>query len=229
MKVIQQLKTSFLAYGAIVFMMSSCGGADSSPVEKKQPSIENKTEQIQKKPNKGNFYQVNPGKSQVFWTAKKVTGEHTGTIEMKTGKVSYKDGIVDRAKFIIDMNSIVCTDIEDKDYNDKFIDHLFGDDFFSVKKYPIAMYEIGGSRKLKDGGLQAIGQLKIKGIEVKQEMLMKITPSGDHDLKMVGEMEIDRTLFNIRYGSGKFFDGLGDKMIDDTFMLKFELSLAGLR
>lgn len=226
MKALLQLKKTIWICSTAALLLASCGAGE-TPVEKEAP-VEKKVEQVQKKPGMEHFYQVNPGESQIHWTAKKVTADHTGTIEMKTGKLSYNDGLIDKAKFIIDMKSIVCTDIEDEGYNEKFIDHLFSDDFFSVNKYPFALYEIGASRRLKDGTVQAIGQLKIKGKEVKQQMIMKLTPSGNK-IRMEGEMEIDRTAFGIRYGSGKFFDNLGDKMIDDTFTLKFDLQLVGLK
>jgi hypothetical protein len=42
-------------------------------------------------------------------------------------------------------------------------------------------------------------------------------------LVAIGETEIDRTKYDIRYGSGKFFEDLGDKMIYDTFTVKFKV------
>ena len=35
---------------------------------------------------------------------------------------------------------------------------------------------------------------------------------------------VDRTDFNVRYGSKKFFDNLKDKFINDEFELSFELN-----
>ena len=46
----------------------------------------------------------------------------------------------------------------------------------------------------------------------------------DGKLGAYAEMKIDRTLYDIKYGSGKFFEGLGDKMIDDHFMIKFKIA-----
>ena len=40
-----------------------------------------------------------------------------------------------------------------------------------------------------------------------------------------GKMEIDRSLYDVRFGSGKFFDNLGDKAINDIFTLEFMLKL----
>lgn len=40
------------------------------------------------------------------------------------------------------------------------------------------------------------------------------------------EFKVDRSLFNVRYGSGSFFDNLGDKTIYDEFDLAITLKVA---
>ena len=37
------------------------------------------------------------------------------------------------------------------------------------------------------------------------------------------KLEIDRSKYDVRYGSTSFFDSLGDKAIDDIFTLKINL------
>jgi len=43
-------------------------------------------------------------------------------------------------------------------------------------------------------------------------------------VKAVGTAKLDRTKWDIRYGSGKFFQGLGDKMIYDDFEVTFDIT-----
>ena len=45
----------------------------------------------------------------------------------------------------------------------------------------------------------------------------------DNSLAKV-ELVIDRTKYNVKYGSGSFFDNLGDKMIYDDFTLSVSLT-----
>ena len=40
----------------------------------------------------------------------------------------------------------------------------------------------------------------------------------------IGQVDINRTEFDIRYGSGSFFDNLGDKAIKDNFTVKFKVA-----
>ena len=42
-------------------------------------------------------------------------------------------------------------------------------------------------------------------------------------VKATAEIELDRSEFDVKYGSGSFFDGLGDKLIYDDFNLTIEL------
>jgi hypothetical protein len=46
----------------------------------------------------------------------------------------------------------------------------------------------------------------------------------DGVVKAKGTAVIDRTKWDIRFGSGKFFQGLGDNLIYDDFEITFEIS-----
>ena len=41
------------------------------------------------------------------------------------------------------------------------------------------------------------------------------------EAEATGTVALDRTKWDIRYGSGKFFQGLGDKLIYDEFEVTF--------
>ncbi|MFV0590957.1 MAG: YceI family protein [Draconibacterium sp.] len=158
--------------------------------------------------------------SKVFWNAKKVTGEHSGVLSLSDGTVSVKNGKVTGATINLDMNSIDCTDLEGE-WKDKLIGHLKSDDFFSVEKHPKATFAIKSVEK--DGAQhKVVGDLTIKGIkhEISFPADVKV---GEDGITANGTATLDRTQWDIRYNSGKFFDSLGDKMIYDEFEIKFEL------
>lgn len=161
-------------------------------------------------------------KSQMEWLGKKVTGEHSGTIQFKEGFIKIENGEIKDGGIVVDMNSIVCTDIKNEEYRKKLDGHLKSDDFFGVKKYPKAKFELQESRSLSDGNVEVKGNIQIKGIvqpitfTMKKEMM-------ENTVHLKGTMLIDRTKFKIRYGSGSFFDNLGDRTIYDEFELKFHM------
>src|SRR4051812_6973102 len=85
---------------------------------------------------------LDPGASHLRWTGKKVTGQHTGTVALKSGKIDIDGRKLKGGKFEIDMTSIADEDLKDADYNKKLVGHLKSDDFFGVEKHPVATFEI---------------------------------------------------------------------------------------
>ena len=172
-------------------------------------------------------FKVQTSESKVFWTGKKVSGEHTGVISIKNGEIVLDGDTFVGAKINIDMSSIICTDLTDATYNQKLIGHLKSDDFFSVEKFPESNFKatqfdaISGA-KSGEANYTIKGMLSIKGISHEISFPAKLEIKNDM-LQIDASVSVDRTKWDIKYGSGSFFDGLGDKMIHDNFDLKFQL------
>ncbi len=167
-------------------------------------------------------FKIQKSSSTVNWTGKKVLGLHTGSINIADGFVEITDNLIKSGEIQIDMASIVITDIEDQKTHDDFLAHLKNDDFFAVDKFKIAKLVISGSEKTENNKLKVDGMLKIKDISHPVSFIASVEIFTDF-LHCLGEIVIDRTLYNIRYGSGKFIDNLGDKLIYDDFILQFKL------
>lgn len=166
-------------------------------------------------------FEIDTKASKVHWTGKKVTGEHTGYLSVGSGTVTVDNNAVTSAKVNMDMNSIVCTDLTDAEWNKKFVGHLRSDDFFSVEKHPTSVFEIT-SVKTSGGESTVKGKLTIKGITNEISFPAKVNVANG-TVKATGTAKIDRTKWDIKYGSGKFFEGLGDKMIYDEFEISFDI------
>ena len=161
---------------------------------------------------------VNTEKSSVSWLGKKIGGEHNGFIQVKSGDLELKNDQIISGNFIIDMTSITNTDLKDDGYNKKLVGHLKSDDFFGVEKFPTATFNITKATKFSNGKASVTGNLTIKG---KPE---SITFDFVKNINYyTAKLEIDRSKFNVRYGSTSFFDSLGDKAIDDIFILDIKL------
>ena len=65
--------------------------------------------------------------SNLKWHAKKVTGEHYGNINLKSGSMEMKNNQIAAGKFVIDMTSITNNDLTDPGYNTKLVNHLKSD------------------------------------------------------------------------------------------------------
>lgn len=160
--------------------------------------------------------------SSVEWIGEKVTGKHNGNIKIKEGTISLHDGKLNTGKVVIDMETITCSDLEGE-WMEKLITHLKSPDFFDVKEHKTATLEINSFTPIKDNKYTVKGNLTIKGITNPIEFPASVELK-DNKLASYAEFKVDRTLYNIKYGSGKFFEGLGDKMIDDEFTIKFKIA-----
>lgn len=169
-------------------------------------------------------FEIDTKASKVYWTGKKVTGEHTGYISVGNGNVMAEGNNVVGAQVNMDLNTIVCTDLKDEQWNQKLVGHLKSDDFFSVEKYPNAKFEITSMKPGSTSGEYNVkGNLTMKGKTNEISFPAKVSVING-TVKALGTAKIDRTKWNIQYGSGKFFEGLGDKMIYDEFEITFDIT-----
>jgi polyisoprenoid-binding protein YceI len=167
-------------------------------------------------------YQVDTSASQINWTGKKVTGSHHGTIAFKEGKLEVKNNQLTGGNLVVDMTTITNLDLKNPDWNKKLIGHLSSDDFFGVEKYPVSRLVVKKVEHKGGDRYHITGDLTIKGITKPVGFDANISLTGDK-LQATGTMQVDRTKYGIKYGSGSFFSNLGDKMIDDLFTLEFSL------
>lgn len=158
--------------------------------------------------------------SEVKWTGKKIGGSHNGEIKLKSGYFEFKNGQIVGGEVAIDMNTITNTDLENEEFNQKLVSHLKSDDFFGTDKYPTSTFVVHKATKFKAGKTTVSGILKIK--DNREEISFEVVKKGE---KYLAKIEIDRSKFNVRYGSNSFFDNLGDKAINDIFTLDISLVL----
>lgn len=162
--------------------------------------------------------EVNTKTSTIEWLGKKIGGQHEGNILLKSGLLELKNEQISDGSFVIDMNSITCSDLEDPGYNQKLVGHLKSDDFFGVEKYPTANFVVTQSSKFSNGKATIMGNITIKGKT--ERISFEVDRAGN---EYTAKIDMDRSKFDIRYGSNSFFDNLGDKAIDDIFTLEIKL------
>jgi len=168
---------------------------------------------------------VNVQKSTVSWVGKKILGQHKGKIKLQSGSVYLKDEILTGGTFVIDMRTISNEDIKDPDYKKKLIGHLSSSDFFNVEAFPTATAKITKVVRMNDKSNEytVTADFTIKGItkSVTFPATFKTTGNG---FEGRANITLDRTLWDIRYGSSNFFEGLGDKAIKNEFELDVKIA-----
>lgn len=155
--------------------------------------------------------------SKVTWVGKKVTGSHTGNINLQSGHFYVEDGKPVGGEFVIDMTSLNVTDLSGENRG-KLEGHLKSDDFFGTEKYPTAKLVITSISEKENGNYGVVGNLTIK--EDTHPVTFDLDWNQD---SATTNLTIDRSKYNVRYGSGSFFDNLGDNTIYDNFDLIVDL------
>lgn len=168
----------------------------------------------------GETYKVDTIGSKIEWVATKVTGYHTGTVNIKSGELMIQDGKVNGGSFVLDMNSMVVSGPKGSDEasNNKLLGHLKSPDFFEVSKYPEATFVItavnpfsgavkdttdprqeGISKyKVADPTHSVSGNLTIKGIAKNIEFPARITINAN-TVDAMAKFNLDRTQWNLVY------------------------------
>jgi polyisoprenoid-binding protein YceI len=168
-------------------------------------------------------YTVDAAGSTFKWHAKKVTGEHSGVASFKGGSVSLKGNVLIGGEIMVDMTTIDATDLQGE-WHDKLVGHLKSDDFFSTEKNTTATIKIKSASAIKgakagENNYNVVADLTIKGI-TKEVKFGAFVVEKDAQVITNAEFDIDRTLYDIKYGSASFFEGIGDKAIANTFNVK---------
>tara|TARA_B100000575_G_scaffold29940_1_gene20179 strand:- start:191 stop:769 length:579 start_codon:yes stop_codon:yes gene_type:complete len=171
-----------------------------------------------------NSLHIDMGKSSIKWKGTKSTGSyHDGLINVKTSQLDFdKNNQLIGGEIIIDMNSIICTDIQNKKSNRSLVKHLKDDDFFGTDIFPISRLVITNVEKIDEQNFKLIADLTIKENTHPIEFIANIIYDNDTGLAS-GKIEIDRSKYNVKYRSKSWYPDIGDRFINDNFELFFNL------
>ena len=168
-------------------------------------------------------YTLDTDASVIDWKGSKPTGTHNGTVQLAEGIVDIKDNSVAAGSFVIDMTSITDLDLEG-DMKENLEAHLKGTvegkegDFFNVTKYPTASFEITSINET-EGKTMVSGNLTMKEKTHNVTFPATISMNGNTMELKSETFSIDRTLWDVNFGSKSVFDNLGDKFISDEIEL----------
>ncbi|HRN55299.1 MAG TPA: YceI family protein [Agriterribacter sp.] len=165
----------------------------------------------------GDKLAVDPAGSSITWLGKKVTGQHTGTINIHSGELVLNEGKLAGGSFIIDMASLDNKDLTDPEYKGKLENHLKSDDFFAVAQYPTSKFEITEVKELENGKIAVAGNLTLR------DATKNITYEADV-IESSATKFAARADFNInRKDWGVAYEGMKDDLISDEINFKIHL------
>ena len=173
-------------------------------------------------------YEINLQESRLQWIGRNLLNQHSGWLPIKSGFLRFSRGKLTGGEFVFDMNGITCQDLKGNSMCEVLLNHLRSDDFFDTKVYPEARYVITGSSILGDGApgapnLSIRGNLTIKNVTLPLEL--QATAGFTEEGKMAAQavLSFDRTLWNVIYGSARFFRDLGQNLVNNLIEVQIRI------
>jgi len=163
--------------------------------------------------------EVKADESTVTWKAYKVTGSHTGTVALEQGTLMFDGEKLTGGEFTVDMSTLVSIDLnDDPESKGKLEGHLNSEDFFGTENHATSKLVFTEVKSTGKNSYEVTGDLTIKNIT--KPVVFDVSVYGS---KATATVKVDRTNYDIKYGSGNFFENLGDKTIYDEFDLVVDL------
>lgn len=207
--------------GLFLFVSKTKKDTTKENLETETASVQSNTQGV-----KDGGYTVLSSESTVQWKGSKTliaNYEDTGTLAIKEGEFNVSNGVVSSGKVVFDMSSIKALTTGGGSGQDRLSGHLKSADFFDVSKFGEATLVINEAKSIDQVTYTLKGTLTIKDKTNPVEFPVKVGTRSDGALSAEGSVSLDRTLWDVRYGSDKFFDNLANNVIDDMFTVSFNL------
>ena len=172
-------------------------------------------------------YRVDTDQSIIEWVGRNPNTKHFGTVRISDGQIHIEDkkitGVAE-----IDMNSIENMSLKGDELQPVLVSHLKSDDFFLVKVFPTAKIIINGGKLAKEPYLsspnyEVDGTLDVRGIQADISFPATIANNDDNELVAEAHFDIDRTRWDVIYGSTRFFENLGMHLVFD--LISFQVKI----
>lgn len=171
---------------------------------------------------------VDLAESRVLWTGRNLLNKHSGSVPLTAGKLLFQDGWLTGGEFTLDLRGITCTDIADPALNHLLLEHLHSGDFFDTERFPVAWFIVRRAEPVPGAtpgapNVRLTGDLTLKAVtqSITFPAVAGRTPDGRTAMQAV--LAIDRTRWEVRYGSGKLFHRLGKHLVNDLIEIEVRL------
>jgi polyisoprenoid-binding protein YceI len=172
-------------------------------------------------------YQIDTDQSIVEWFGRNPNTKHFGTVRISRGQIQIEKGNM-TGVVEIDMDSIENINLAGDELQPVLVSHLKSDDFFLVKAFPKAKFIINGGTLTEEPYLsspnyEVSGTLELRGVKADLAFASTIAPADDNGLVAEAHFDIDRTRWNVNYGSTRFFENLGMHRVFD--LISFQVKI----
>lgn len=168
-------------------------------------------------------FSIDAGASELLWTGSNIVGsEQTGTIDISNGSLDFVGTTLTGGSVTIDMTTMSSINLP-ANKAPELIGHLSNEDFFEVTAYPSSVLVFRSAEATDVAGEYLVtADLTIRDVTDELTFIADVSVS-DGTLTATADIEFDRTQWGVIYGSGSFFDGLGDRVINDEVSMSVTL------
>ena len=177
---------------------------------------------------KNGRHEIDAAASVVGWAGRNAKYAHHGKIPVRSGSIEWQDGKVVSGEFVLNMQELRDEDLADENIRKVLESHLKSTDFFDTDRFPKAAFIFEKVQSINDdvaGQSNCIitGKLTIKDVIREIEFPAMVVAMADGSINGQAHFDFDRTLWNVRYGSEKFFEKLGMHLVNDVISLEIFL------
>ncbi|MCU0587679.1 MAG: YceI family protein [Syntrophobacteraceae bacterium] len=173
------------------------------------------------------LYRVDTEESVIEWAGRNPGTRHHGTLGLREGSISVRGrGLT--GSFVLDMRSIVNRSLAGDPLKAVLEAHLASDDFFFVDRFPTAQFSIESASLVDEPTLSApnarlSGILELHGVKRKIDFDATLSGLADGGVAAEAHFDIDRTQWDIIYGSSRFFEHLGMHLVFDLISIQLRI------
>jgi rhodanese-related sulfurtransferase/polyisoprenoid-binding protein YceI len=174
---------------------------------------------------------ADPAESRVAWFGRNRNGGNSGTVPVAKGELLFKDGRLNHGYFELDMLKLANENLSDKALAGMLIAHLQSRDFFLTDVFPVARFETTHVAAIVDvaagqPNFDVQGQLTLRGLTRELSFPATVERLDDGRVAAEAHLDLDRTCFGAKYGSGKFYEKLGMHLVHDLVSIQLRIVTA---
>lgn len=206
------MKRVILTLASVTLLAAACqNNPDGKKAETKEETAQTASSA------EGTRLQIDTASTKLEWLGKKVTGSHNGEIDITSGSVYVKDGILTGGSFTMDMTSIEDLSLTDAEMNAKLEKHLKSPDFFDAAKYPTSTFTITDVQDAGDNKLTISGNLKMRDVTKNITFDANVAENTASLFKATSDFNINRQDWGVAY------KGMQDDLISNEVNFKINL------
>ena len=178
-------------------------------------------------PSNSDTARVDTAATEIRWKGTKFgkRGAHAGTLRVRSGWIDVRGMQPRSGRILLDMRSIAVTDIPRSDMvpRRKLLEHLVGEEFFAVSRFPTAEFTLDRAEKLGANVFRVNGRLTLRGVTKPVTFEMTIWSYEPTALRATAQLTFNRMDWGVAFRGSR----LTNDLVDDDVQLEIDITARG--